>query len=428
MTKQLISHKKTLIWILILFNITVTFGMSFAYWASVILGNDDDVSGSVTIGEWGIPITTPQEFYDFATKSSSTADDLYYLYTDLDFTGFDWNYDASNNAVIFRGTLNGNGKTISNLTINNFSSSYLYHGIFPRMDGGTVSNLTLENVNLELNATSLGGTSIQAGLIAGYVYNGKVNTMSSITIIDCGVKGTSLGGSGGLIGRIGTNGTEVIISNIKATNLRVFSKTANVGGLVGRINNNATVNLTDIDIQGEVYAHNAAGNTGGVIGFITNNNQPVSIKNAVVEMGSQNTLETDSTYHLLYTKRYLGGIIGYHNRTGSLTTIENVIFMGSLYNNLNNRRLDIGTVTGRATAANTPTITQTYYSFVAFRSSTGAVVYSPDGTPTGQMSTVVVEDDYPGNAWWNSAHAILSAENDAWKQDSVTGRPYLDFT
>jgi len=55
------------------------------------------------------------------------------------------------------------------------------------------------------------------------------------------------------------------------------------------------------------------------------------------------------------------------------------------------------------------------------------VVYSPGGTPTGQMSTVVVEDNYPGSAWWNSAYAILSADNPYWLQDPITSRPYLEF-
>ncbi|MBE0701320.1 MAG: hypothetical protein IH571_06505, partial [Acholeplasmataceae bacterium] len=341
--------------------------------------------------------------------------------------GFTWNYDATNNSVVFRGTLNGNGKTISNLTINNFSSTYAYHGIFPRMDGGKIYNLTLNNVNLELNATSLGGTNMQAGLITGNIYNGKVNEISRITIINSGVKGTSSNGVGGLVGLIATNNTVVNISNIKATNLRVFNKTAYTGGLIGRTNNSVTIAISDIDIEGEVSAHAAASYTGGIFGRISSANNVITIRKSIIEMKSQNTLETNGTYHLLYSKRYLGGIIGYSLTPSANVNIENVLFMGSLFNNLNNRRNDVGTSTGRATAANFPTLNGAYYSFVAFRSATGTVVYSPDGTPTGQMSTLVVADNYPSSAWWDSAYTLLSVDNPYWKQDLITGRPFLEF-
>jgi uncharacterized membrane protein (UPF0136 family) len=425
--KHIRHYKKTILILLIILNGFFSFSMSFAYWASAVLNNNSSSSGNIDIGVWSIPITTPQEFYDFATKTDSQSTDSYYLLNDLDFTGFTWNYNASNNSVIFRGELLGNGKKIANLTINNFSSTYLYHGIFPRMDGGTIKDLTLENVRLELNNTSLSGTVMRAGLLVGDIYNGKTNTISNIKLIDSSVKGTSVNGVGGLIGRIRSNNTVVNISNIKATGLNVFSTTNYVGGIVGRISNNATVSIVDIDIEGNIYGHGTSSYTGGILGYINNNTQPVLIKNVIAEMGTQNIIETNPTYFLLYSKRYLGGIIGYHNRTGTLTTVENVVFLGSLYNNLNNRRLDVGTVTGRATVANTPTAIQAYYAFVTFRDATGNVVYNPDGTPTGQMSTLIDDDAYPSQAWWNSAYDVLSADNPLWTQDPVTGRPILDI-
>jgi hypothetical protein len=421
-------QKKRIIIFLLVSNLFFSLGMTFAYWASSIDGADGLSTGGVDIGTWPIPITTPQEFYDFATKPDSLATDQYYLYQDLDFTGFNWTYNATNNAVIFRGKLLGNGKTISNLSIKNYSSSYLFHGIFPLMEGATVENLTLQDVNLELNATSLGGTSISAGLIVGEVRGSEASYLTQITIIDCGVRGTSTLGVGGLVGRVNQNNTELYITNIKATNLRVFSTARNVGGMIGRINNNAPVSILDIDIEGEFYSDNLNSYSGGVVGYITNNNSPITIKNAVIEMGSQNTLETDPSYYLQYSTRYRGGVIGWHQRTGSLTEIENVIYMGSLYINLNTvRRLDVGTVSGRADVGQVPTITETYYSFVSFRSSSGTVIYTPDGTPTGQMSTLVVDDDYPGTGWWEDFYSLLSFDNPLWLQEPVTQRPYLNL-
>lgn len=425
--KHIRHYKKTILILLVILNGFFSFAMSYSFWASNILNNNSSSSGNIDIGVWSIPITTPQEFYDFATKTNSQSTDSYYLLNDLDFTGFMWEFNASNNNVIFRGELLGNGKTISNLTINNFSSTYLYHGIFPRMDGGTIRDLTLDNVKLELNSTSLSGTALRAGLLAGEIYNGKTNIISDIKVINSSVKGTSANGVGGLVGRIRSNNTVVNISNVKASGLHVFSKANYVGGIVGRISNNATVSIVDIDIDGQVYGHASSSYTGSILGYITNNTQPVLIKNVIAEMGTQNMIETDPTYFLLYSKRYLGGIIGFHARTGTLTTVENVIFLGSLYNNLNNRRLDIGTITGRATIANTPIAIEAYYAFVTFRDASGNVVYNPDGSPTGQMSTLVDDDQYPSQAWWNSAYAVLSQDNPLWTQDPVTGRPILNI-
>jgi len=426
--KRFLLDKKIKILLLIFLNLGFSFSMTYAYWAFEISGSLDDDSVNLSIGEFPIAISTPEQFYEFATNPNSSATDHYYIKNDLDFTSFDWTYDASNNDIVIRGILDGNNKTISNLTLKNYSDTYLYFGIFPIINNFTLSNLKLQDVNLELNATSLSGSSISAGLIAGEVNGGVLSTLTNITIIDSGVRGTSGLGVGGLIGRVNNNNTELHLLNIKATNLKVFSTTRNVGGLIGRINNNTPVSVIDVDIQGEVYSHNNNGYTGGIVGFIINNNSPILIKNAIVEMGSQNTLETDPTYYLLYSTRYRGGFIGWHQRTGALTTIENAIYMGSLYINLNTiRRLDVGTVTGRADAGEIPTIIETYYSFVSFRSSSGTVIYTPDGTPTGQMSTVVVADNYPGNTWWDSFFSLISTDNLFWKQDPITNRPVLEF-
>ena len=62
-------------------------------------------------------ISTHQQFYDLArgiTKSSETT--IYHLTTDLDFSDYEWQDTAEPKEFV--GTFNGNGHTISNLTIN----------------------------------------------------------------------------------------------------------------------------------------------------------------------------------------------------------------------------------------------------------------------------------------------------------------------
>jgi hypothetical protein len=376
------------------------------------------LDGTLNIANIGVPISTKEEFYALATNTSSLPTDTYYLADDIDFTGFTWNYDASNNSTIFRGTLNGNNKTISNLTITNTSTTYLYLGIFPRMDGGTVSDLTLDNVQL---VTSLSGTTQRAGLIAGNVYNGKVNTIKNITIINSGVQGNSTNGVGGLVGYVQTNLTVLNIENIKATNFKVFNRTAYVGGLVGRLANTSTVNISDVDLQGEVYAHTSSGYSGGLIGY-TPSGTFATINRAIVEVVFINTLVTNATYYNRYSDRYIGGFIGYNQAATASININHSFFTGSLFNQTNTYRNAVGTAVGRL--GTVVTLSDTYHSNVSYRNASGVLVYGQTGQ-AGQMATLVDAYNMPTLTWWNTFYNnYYSPANSLWAQDG-TGRPYL---
>ncbi|HBY66205.1 MAG TPA: hypothetical protein DEG42_07555 [Acholeplasmataceae bacterium] len=411
--------KKQIILALLVINLLFTSGMTFAFWASSISGNSGNNDGLINIGDWGTPIFTPSEFYTFATKTNSLATDNYYIANDIDFTGFTWTYNATNNAVTFRGTLNGNGKTLSNLTITNTSTSYLYNGIFPRLNGATIHDLTLENIN---TITTLTGTSQRSGLIAGNAWGGT-NTLTNITIIDSGSQGNSTNGVGGLIGNVQNSTTILNLNNIKATNLRVFNRSAYVGGLVGRISTSgARVTMNDVDFQGQVYAYTSSGYSGGLIGY-TPSGSYFTLNRAIVEATFQNTLVTNATYYLRYSDRYLGGIIGYNAAVAANINITDAFFTGSLFNQTNTYRAAVGTVSGRdATQA---TLLRTYHSYVAYRTATGTVSYTQTGQ-TGQMATVVSATAMPTSVWWDGFYVNLVAGNTDWMQTPVTGRPYLN--
>ncbi len=414
--------KIKIIIMLITLNLIFSAGMTFAYWASSILGNQDQGNGLVDIGFWGIPIYTAQEFYDFATKTNSVATDLYYLHNDIDFTGFTWTYNASNNNVTFRGTLNGNGKKLSNLTITNNSTSYLYNGIFPRGNGANVYDLTLENVN---TVTNLSGTSQRSGLLFGNVWGGT-NNITNVKVIDSGSQGNSTNGVGGLVGNVQNSTTILNLTQIKAVNLKVFNDNSYVGGLVGRIaTSGGRVNMIDIDFEGDVYS-NITSNTGssyagGLIGFVRSG-AFFSLERAVVEATFQNTLVTASNY-LGYTNRYLGGIIGYNAAVTANVTLDTVYFTGSLYTRIDARRNDVGTVTGQDTTQ--ASLTNVYHAYVAYRSVGGGVNYTAT-TQTGQMATLVSDTTPPSQAQYDTFYAWLVAGNPFWQQDG-TGRPFLDI-
>jgi len=78
----------------------------------------------------GTPIYTAEEFNQL---SNSGADGLYYLANDIDFTGHTWTYVNHN----FKGTINGNHKTLSNLTLHGTDRT----GLFSRVNNFRVHDL-----------------------------------------------------------------------------------------------------------------------------------------------------------------------------------------------------------------------------------------------------------------------------------------------
>lgn len=417
MTKDKILAK-ILILVVFVISFTSTIMVGYAYFDNI----ENTSQESINIGDWldlGTPIYTAQEFYNFATKTDSVSTDRYYLANDIDFTGFSWIYDNTINSVTFRGTLNGNDKTISNLTIYADDAANLYMGLFPIMEGGTIQDLTLENVELDLGASGFSASSSRNGLLVGQVL-GLTNSFSNITIINGGVRGTSINGTGGIIGEV-ANASVVNIDNIKATNLRVFSTVEYTGGLVGTISGStAVVTLNDIDIEGDVYSNAFEAYTGGVVGYIATG-AGFNLSRAIVEITSQNTLETSISY-LSYTNRYIGGIIGY-NASDSVNVILNeVFFTGSLLTGDTNRFYYVGTAT--SSAIGTLTINNSFYSMVEFHDRKGNITYTLDKSPFGDMLTVVNDASMPSVSWWNTFASSFSSVNSLWSQDA-NGRLYL---
>jgi hypothetical protein len=407
--------KKKIILILLLLNIVFSAGMTFAYWASSILGNSQPGTGTVDIGDWGTPIFTTTEFYNFVNRTTSVSTEKYYLANNLDFSSYTWTPIAATR--IFRGTLNGNGKTISNLTINYNSSTIAYSGIFPRLDGATITNLTLDNVQI---VSYLSGTTRVAGLISGDAYNANTVNLSRITVRDSGVQGRSGSGVGGLIGFITGTNTTVIMNNIKASNLKAFNINSYAGGLVGSVASNSRLEMYDVDFSGEAYSNNSSSYVGGLVGYVLSNGY-LTIERAVVEASFQNTQDTGS-YTDLYSARYLGGIVGRNATVNARVVVSDTYFTGFLFPSTATRRGDVGTFAGAY--SNLATLTRSSYARVGFRPAVGTTPTYTVPTVTGQNSTVVPPNNAtaPTNVWWNTFYSNFDGL--IWAQDG-SGRPYL---
>ena len=161
------------------------------------------------------------------------------LADNIDLTGIDWtpigDYDNR-----YTGTFDGGNHTITGLTINQYGN---YVGMIDFLDsGGTVQNLTLENVN------------ITGGDIVGSVVGDNYGTVTACTASG-NVSGTSR--IGGVVGR-NTSGTVTACYHASGN----VSGTSYIGGVVGR-NTSGTVTAC-YHASGNV---SGTSNVGGVVGY-----------------------------------------------------------------------------------------------------------------------------------------------------------------
>ena len=227
------------------------------------------------------------------------------LIGNLDFSGTDFVSVGKPDNSGFSRIFNGNGYTMLNITLNNDDASnnggITIAGVFNKVGGGTIKNLTIDTINANINASA---DTIYLGGLAGQINGGNINnvTLNNIdlqgrmenTHANSGVNDNGyVGGFAGVIN--GGNINNVVLNNIK--NLYLYSNqfsgsTMFVGGFAGRIanangNSKTTINnviLNKIGIlQNDVVTGMAANANIAVAGFVT-------------ELGSGNSISNASLY------------------------------------------------------------------------------------------------------------------------------------
>ncbi len=141
-----------------------------------------------------------------------------------------WTPVGVNSANPYSGTFDGNGCSISNLTVETPAESA--RGMFGYVNGGTIRNLSLRNASV-CGKNNVGG-------LAGYCVDA--------TIEACGYGGTVEGTEsvGGLVGRLEN-------STVKACHVDggTVTVTSAVGGLVGNISLNGSCSVVACVFRGE---------------------------------------------------------------------------------------------------------------------------------------------------------------------------------
>lgn len=224
----------------------------------------------------------------------------------------------------FSGTFDGNNNTIKGLTITQMpegaSADYAF-GLFGVVDGGTIKNLNLTDVNINLPSSECaggvvgllvnGGTvenvTVSGNVTAGRGNAGIVGRMTvSGTIKDCVNEATIVGllSGGNTAGIVGAayytaEGKEMTIVN--CTNNGAVTGLYGVGGIVGL----SAANVSGCENYGAITGNSAS--VGGIVGEQQNYG---SIKNC--------TNYADIVNHTANTGAYgTGGIVGWVRYSGA---------------------------------------------------------------------------------------------------------------
>ncbi|MFZ9695783.1 MAG: hypothetical protein ACO3AY_07920, partial [Chitinophagaceae bacterium] len=177
--------------------------------------------------------------YWVSQNSSSWAAGKYFSQTaDIDATTATGWVPIGNSGVRFSGNYNGNGNTISNLTIT-AAATTANRGIFGYINGATIRNLRVENINLTFSGTSSNyslGTG--SGCFIGQALSN--NTIENCSAVNCTSTGVPWYNAI-FIGDIGSNGNNITNCNLVGGVINTQSTGAlMVGGFVGRIGGSTT--------------------------------------------------------------------------------------------------------------------------------------------------------------------------------------------
>ena len=178
----------------------------------------------------------------------------YVLQSDIDMTGRVWTPLGVDDEP-FYGSFDGEGHTISNLTISGERQRSGFFGVLK----GEVKNLNLEGVTLQT-------ANQDAGSIAGYVNGGSISACS-VKGLGLVVSASSTAFGGGIAGQL----SEGVISNSYVFGYLMVSggssadSGASVGGLVGKTSNGYIFNSYT---NTRVYAKGAKCYVGGLVGVL----------------------------------------------------------------------------------------------------------------------------------------------------------------
>ena len=241
-------------------------------------------------------ITTAQELMDFAAAVNNgdyagIADVTVELGGDIDMSGYSWTPIGIDENNYFSGTFDGNGHTISNLTITKETVGYF--GLFG------ITDATIQNVNLtgSLTNTISDASSSYVGAVAGYIIGGEIRNVNTHDFIIESGADIPLGQAVG--GIVGVTESTPVENCVSGTDITLNFSYCYIGGVAGAAVGSQMTNCTytgTLTLTGSGYA-----DCGGIVG----NSQQGSELSHCVNQGTIDT--TGGTYSV---NARVGGVAG----------------------------------------------------------------------------------------------------------------------
>ena len=329
-------------------------------------GSSNNFKKAITLGNMGDSKANVAEWSYFAdfingvkTGSTKPSDiDQYRLVGDIDFGGINYaDYNGSSLIVgkdstnAFTSSFNGNGYKLSNIDIE-MTQYQGYIGVFGNAKNATISNLGVENIDIDLKTQS--NTTYKAGSLLGYASDVKI---SDIFVKNVSVQVSSANNHisqdmiGGFIGEITAANTNFnLVENVTLEGLNIEVSQASkltrlwLGGFFGNSKNVNVSNVAINDVKnikantntlGGVVSPNSSASIylGGFTGLAQNNQfENISITNIVAIEGEGMALQN----------MHIGGFAGWGYAIGAnnieLKNIQNIagVMQGQLMSNMGN--------------------------------------------------------------------------------------------
>lgn len=357
-----------------------------------------------------IAISTADDLHNLATlvnNGQSMSGKTFILTNDIDLSSYSNWTSIGYNGKSFAGNFDGCGYTISGLTQSLSSTSTTSSfgiGLFGQAYNSKISNIVLDNVNIEAHSTvNPSKTAVRAGALLGYGWNLNI---SGIEVKNLNINCSGNVEVGGVVGRTAGN---ITISNSK-TSGSITVETGrvanpNVGGIIGLLSSGSASSPSTITLcssDATIRSNNTPGSevisVGGIAGYVS---EYVNINNSLFA----------GTIDMYFSAaNRIGGIIG-QNCVGSasnpIVNIEDCLVTGT-YNNtiFNNLGCFLGyTQTGTVNIKNSYSTDNFKANDISGTKENGATVVNSGSY--GNLSANTIKTY--ANQNWNTNNWILSS-------------------
>lgn len=196
-----------------------------------------------TLSLQSLNISTVEDFLAMGQNRSGD----YVLQNDIDFSDVDF---VTPFTSAFTGTFDGQGFTLSNITISN---TRLYNGVFGYLSSGSIKNVTLDNVTLGTSDVPIEtSSSTKTGILLGYQAS-SLSTIQDITIKNSHIYLTTSTSTyayvGGVIGESRGNVFNVNVLNSSVNVISTSNANIRLGGAYGYIFESSKVYQHDVEID-----------------------------------------------------------------------------------------------------------------------------------------------------------------------------------